>query len=481
MANGISAAGVLGNLTAVNGGNVTVALSGLQGLSGFGRAQATSIFSQLANANSGILLPSILEPLSGLPASSQRGILTTLQGGSSVTGQAATGAVGVLGVNNAQLIAGVQVPPQTGTVSATNPANISLSGQAGTGVLGLLTPSLSLGIAGNFSSSSMGAILPQTSAILLGQGVVANQGNMVSARFRIKLAWTASVSPNVTGVYIGWDIVSHQASGVITGYANVVDVPVPIVNYDVVGLSSGVLYFLNATAHDANGHVSTESVLAGEVSGLASIELPGQFGAASVGVVKTDVQIVLSGVQSTSGRGNLSTVVIGGTTGLSGTAAAPAVGQPLAASTIGLIGVVSTSTQGSVFNTSNVQNVAGISVQASLGAMSPSVTLPMQNIGQGGNSVIGNLAFSLASDKFVSLSQVNANANVGIMGLTSDLSILGLSATGNIGVVGSTKSGSLALVGLATTGVKGDFVYLQAGGGGSADSHDEVVMFRRRR
>jgi hypothetical protein len=150
---------------------------------------------------------------------------------------------------------------------------------------------------------------------------------------QVTLTWTASSDPSVTGYYLYWDTVSRGDSSYLL-YANSRDVG-NVTSYTLTGLTAGITYYLNLSAHGAGGHDAYESGLVGEVSQVAILPTAVLSNAASATALTTPATTQLQRASVAAATSATAAAQPAGTLALVGTVDA-ATSATLAANVLGV-------------------------------------------------------------------------------------------------------------------------------------------------
>lgn len=491
---GIQATGAIGTLGVVNGASLqltgigsnafigtllqsrTIGLTGLSGASGAGRQISFVLSSNSATGYVGILTPSITKTISGNQAASASGVVTAASGtGLLLTGVSSTGAVGALGKTVVLSLPGVGSLTAKGDVSASSPTGVNLVGQQSSSAIGSMGVNVTRAIPGIQGTSVLGVSVPGNTLALIGSSSVSATGTLINDKYTIRVSWSASIDPGVTGYFVGIDTVSRSGTTTITSYATVVDVAGT--TYTFRNLYKGTFYYINITSHGVGGHDQFESLPFGELQLTANLELRGNSATASIGQLGVQNILSLIGGGAIGQRGTVSAAASGGSTSLSGVVSSGFIGQLTPSITASITGTSSTAATGII--------VPGLAMPlpGRTSAANVGTAVPTTDVGMYGNAAFpgyGAVTFSVAGDKFVGLTGQDANANAGVSSLELSVGITGVQASASIGTLGVSRGGSVSLTGVSARGETGN-IFVPSTPSGGAENIDEVILSRRRR
>lgn len=219
----------------------------------------------------------------------------------------------------------------------------ALTGVAGTGGVGTVSPATSKALTGNAGTSSVGTVSPSSSKALTGNAGTGGVGTV-----------GRSVSIGLSGVSgtgaVGSVSAGSDATAALTGVAGTGSVgsvsPASSVALTGVQGSAAAGTVVPSTSKAISGNAGTGSV--GSVGPAVSRGVTGNEGTASAGSVGPNVTVALSGVSGTGAVGTVTAVtggVIQDLTGVEGTGSVGSVGIDVV---IGLTGVSATGLAGDV-------------------------------------------------------------------------------------------------------------------------------------
>lgn len=362
-------------------------------LSGNGRAFTATVG---ANAQ-GYRVRATIAPDAPPPAS---GSDVTL----ALTGNAATGGVGTLGLTHAE----------------------PLSGNAGTLSPGTLGINHAQALTGNAAAAGVGSVVPSSAVTLTGNAAAGQVGTLAAGGDA-----AAALTGNAATASVGTLAVNHSQA--ITGNA----------------AAGAVGTLAVAHAEAITGNSATGSV--GTVTPAATVALTGNAAAGQVGTLDagSDGSEALTGNAAT---GSVGTMAPTHAQAITGNAAAGAVGTLAPGKDVAISGNVATSAVGSM-GVQHAQALTGNAASGQAGSLSPTQA---GSAGLTGVSAAGGVG-SLAIAHVEAITGNSATGSVGSVGIAQAQALTGNAAAGSVGTVtpSTEESQSQPLTGVSATGSVG--------------------------
>jgi len=282
----------------------------------------------------------------------------------SLSGVAATGAVGTLGQTREMPLTGVSATGAVGSVIWQMVVNVALTGVSATGNVGSVAHVRSVSLSGPAATASVGSVGIDRSSSISGASASASVGNLTATpTFTLSgNQATGSVGSLLTAIDTG--LLGVSASGNV-GSVNV-STTVPVSGNEATGAVGSVTYeaetgstvaLSGVSASAAVGSLTPQSVV--QLSGVQAVSDLGVFGlsksgsaqitgveaTSTAGSVGPEIATALSGINATSDIGTLSAER---TIQISTVSADGLVGDFSTARTVGISGVQATSDVGSL-------------------------------------------------------------------------------------------------------------------------------------